>query len=95
MDAPHAACFESVKWCRVENISPLLQIGVQRSASAERRYALKTVLSCAPQQHQGYLPAIFRARPILNELLWSYFLGEAYLLELVVPCAFVIVALYI
>ena len=49
------------------------------------------MLLCPRQGRQGYFPAIFWARPILHELLWSYFLGKAYLLELVVLHLFVLV----
>ena len=86
--APHAACFDSVKWCRVENISPLLQIGVQLLPVGAGDY----VVVCKTAT-LGIFTIYFRAQPILHELLWSYFLDEAYLLELVVLHPFFLVAL--
>ena len=40
VDAPCAACFDSITWCRVENISPLLKIGVRLPPSAVRLWRL-------------------------------------------------------
>ena len=72
----HAACFDSLKWCRVENIYPLLQIGVQLLPSAGGRWRL-----CCGAQDSN-------ARDISQ-----LFLGDAYLLELVVLHLFVLVTL--
>ena len=40
VDAPCAACFDSITWCRVENIPPLLKIGVHLLPSAVRLWRL-------------------------------------------------------
>jgi len=75
----------------VENISPLLQIGVQLLFSTGGGWRL----FCRAQDSNArdISRAIFWAQPILHELLWSYFLGEAYLLELVVLHLFVLITL--